>query len=171
MPTTEGDFTSRSETFYGNEYKALRDEITTKLRDRLEFNRWGLIGIAALYSYIFSNAGKPVLYWVPVALSVAMIVHLNEEHRIVAKAATYIREQIEPWAAGNGKAPDGWEIFLLSRPDPPIWKIWQRWPKTLWGWTPVPLWIFVLGLTLVTAIGVSAGLWPSLIKPSLGFGD
>jgi hypothetical protein len=171
MSTTEGDSTSRSETFYGNEYKALRDEITTKLRDRLEFNRWGLIGLAALYSYIFSNPGKPILFWVPVALSVAMIAHLNGEHRIIFKAASYIRDKVEPWANGVADAPTGWETYLRSQKDPPLWQFWRRWPTEIWGWTPVPLWIVVFGLTLVIAIGVSAGLWPSLIRTSAGWSD
>lgn len=163
--------TSKCETFYSDEYKSLREEITTKLRDRLEFNRWGLIGLAALYSYIFSNPGKPVLFWVPVVLSMAMIAHLNGEHRIVAKAAAYIREQIEPWAAGVGNTPAGWETYLQSQQDPPFWKIWRRWPRAIWGWTPVPLWILVFALTLVIAVGVSAGWWPSLVKPSFGLSD
>jgi len=152
--------------FYLEEYKALREEITTKLKDRLEFNRWGIIGIAALYSYILSNPGKPILFWVPVGLSVAMIAHFNEEHRVVAEAAEYIREEIELWAAG-GKTPGGWETYREPREShSDSWLVfWRRWPLRLWDWSPVPFWIVVFALTLVIAIGVSNGRWPWLMGP------
>jgi len=150
------------DTFYIEEYKSLREEINTKLKERLEYNRWGLVGLAALYSYLLSHPGNPILFWVPFCLSVAMIVHFNEEHRMVANAATYINTQIERWAAG-GDAPQGWENYLqLPGVHPPWWIFWRRWPARLWNWTPVPLWLAVFGLTLVIAGGVSAGLWPSL---------
>ena len=151
--------------FYSEEYKTLRQEISAKLKDRLEFGRWGLIGIAALYSYIFSNPGKPVLFWVPVFLCLAIIAHLNEEHRMVALVGTYIREQFEPWAAG-GQTPIGWETYLADHRTPRWWLFWERWPWKIWDWAPVPLWLVVLGLTLVIAIGVSVGLWPSLAAPN-----
>lgn len=154
-----------NDIFYIEEYKSLRQEIDTKLKDRLEFNRWGLIGLAALYSYILSNPGKPILFWVPVGLSLAMLAHLNEEHTMIYRAATYINTQTERWAAG-GETPQGWETYLHPLRSPaPWWKFWRRWPGSLWDWSPVPLWLVVFGLTLVIAIGVSAGRWPSLITP------
>jgi hypothetical protein len=156
---------SKDNTFYSEEYKSLRQEIDTKLKDRLEFNRWGLIGLAALYSYILSNPGKPALFWVPVCLSVAMLAHLNEEHRMVDLTANYIKTQFEPWAAGSGKAPAGWETYLKSQKTPRWWFFWRRWPWRLWDWAPVPLWVVVFVLTLFVASGVSYGLWPSLITP------
>jgi hypothetical protein len=151
--------------FYLEEYKSLREEINTKLKDRLEFSRWGLIGLGVLYSYIFSNPGKTILFWVPVCLSLAMLEHLNEEHRMVGKAADYISTQIERWAAG-GATPEGWEKYLQSPDDHPWWMIWRRWPRDLWGWAPAPLWLAVFALTLAIAIGVSSGLWPSLTTPA-----
>jgi hypothetical protein len=158
-----------NDQFYVEQYKSLRQEIDAKLKDRLELNRWGLIGLAALYSYIFSNPGKPILFWVPVSLSLAMLGHLNEEHRMVDKVATYIREKIEPWAAGAGAGyPQGWEAYLKSTTTPSWWFFWHRWPGYLWDWTPVPLWILVFVLTLAIAIGASVGLWPSLTTPPPG---
>jgi hypothetical protein len=153
----------KDNAFYMEEYKSLREEIATKLKERLEFSRWGLIGLAALYSYIFSNPGNPVLFWVPVCLSVAMLAHLNEEHRMVDKAGAYIREQLEPWAAGGDKTPIGWEKYLDLTKNPSWLVPWKRFPKRLWDWSPVPLW---LGLLVVT-IGVAlvARWWPSLIVP------
>jgi hypothetical protein len=158
----------QEETFFIEEYKSLRQELTTKLKDRLEFNRWGLIGLAALYSYIFSNPGKPILFWVPVLLSVAVIAHLNEEHRMVDKTAAYIREKVEPWGLGGATLPGGWEIFLKSGlPTLSWWQFWKRWPLHLWGWSPVPMWIVLFFVTLVMAIGVSNNCWPSLTAPSV----
>jgi hypothetical protein len=51
---------SREESFHLEEYKALRQELATTLKDRLDFNRWGLIGIAALYSYLITHPKPPV---------------------------------------------------------------------------------------------------------------
>jgi hypothetical protein len=157
---------AKEETFFFEEYKSLREELTTKLKDRLEFNRWGLSGLAALYSYIFSNPAKPVLFWVPVGLSVAMIFHLNEEHRMVAKSADYIRNNVEPWCKG-GPIPRGWETYLKPplTTTPPLWQVWKRWPWHLWGWSPVPMWVALFFITLIIAIGVSNDSWPSLTAP------
>jgi hypothetical protein len=156
----------RNDVFFIEEYKSLRQEIGTKLKDRLEFSRWGLIGLAALYSYIFSNPGKPVLFWIPVWLSLVMIGHLNEEHRLVHKAGDYIRDQLEPWAKSGHGIPKGWEKYWACNDNPaPWWVFWRRWPREIWDWSPVPLWVSVLALTLYIAIGASAGRWPSLIAP------
>jgi hypothetical protein len=130
---------SKDDTFYIEEYKSLRQEIDAKLRDRLDFNRWGLIGLAALYSYILSNPGKPILFWVPVCLSLAMLAHLIDQHRMIAKAGTYIRDEVEPWASSGKKIPEGWEKYLCK-------KIPFHWP--ILSWSPVPLWIAVLVFTL-----------------------
>jgi hypothetical protein len=155
----------KQDDFYLEEYKTLREEIHAKLKDRLEFSRWGLIGLGVLYSYVFSNPGKTILFWVPVCLALVILGHLNEEHRTVARAADYIRTQIECWIAGAA-TPIGWEKYLKSLGDPTWWKIWRRWPGYLWNWSPTPLWLSVLALTLTIAIGVSSGLWPSLIAPA-----
>jgi hypothetical protein len=144
---------SKEETFYIEEYKSLREEITTKLKDVREFSRWGLIGLAALYSYSFSHPENPTLFWVPVGLSFAMIFHLNEEHRLIDKAGAYIGKEIEPWAAG-GSAPQGWVKFLYSEPTP-RWGSFKRWPWRIWDWSPVPMWIVLFLGTLVIAVEAS----------------
>lgn len=152
---------SGNESFYLEEYKALRSEITEKLKDRLEFSRWGLFGVAAIYSYILAHPGKAILFWVPVGLAIAMVLHLNEEHRMIVKVAEYIKTEIETWATGvRGSAaryPIGWETYL-KKPLPSS----ERWPAHIWAWTPVPLWLAILALTLVVAVGTSAGWFPSL---------
>lgn len=160
---------SKEETFYIEEYKSLREEITTKLKDRLAFDRWGLLGLAVLYSYIFSNPGKPILFWVPVFLSGAMIAHLNEEHRMVDKAGVYIKDEIERWISGGALLPHGWQNYLANTqsPTPRWWRFWERWPWHLWDWSPVPLWLVLFLLTLIIAIGVSLGRWPSLSAPPI----
>ena len=145
---------SKEETFYIEEYKALRQEIATKLKDRLEYSRWGLIALAALYGYITSNPENTAVFWVPVALSAAMIFHFNEEHRMVARVADYIREQSERWISG-GDAPQGWETFLQS-PGSSVPRWWQkRWPWPLWDWAPVPMWTILFFITLLIAIVAS----------------
>jgi hypothetical protein len=140
------------ENFFLEEYKSLRQEIDAKVKARVEFHNLGIIGLAAIYSYIFSNLDKPWglpwLFWVPVGLSGTIIYHLLEEHRMVAKAATYIREVVEPWMANKknergevASEPQGWETFLKKTAD-------QKEPLT-GGWSPVPLWC---GLTAITTV-------------------
>jgi hypothetical protein len=155
---------SQEETFYIEEYKSLREEITTKLKDVREFSRWGLIGLATLYSYSLSHAENRMLFWVPVGLSFAMLFHLNEEHRLVDKAGAYIGREIEPWAAGGG-TPQGWVKFLYSEPTP-RWGSLERWPWRIWDWSPVPMWIVLLLVTLVIAISYPHSRPPSLPSTS-----
>lgn len=155
---------SKEETFYLEEYKSLRQDMMTKLKDRLDYSRWGVIGIAALYSYSISNPGYPVLFWVPVFFSILMIGHLNEEHRVVQKTSQYVREQIEPWIAG-GKAPEGWEQFNKRTEPPRWWSFLARWPRDLWDWSPMPMWMVLFFGTLVAAIAVTTGLIPSVSAP------
>jgi hypothetical protein len=155
---------SKQESFHLKEYETLREEITAKLKDRQDFNRWGLIGLAALYSYLFSNPGNRFLFWVPVAFSAAVISYLLEEHRMVAKAGNYLAN-IELWAAGKSDAPSGWQKYLADtgHMDSPWWEPWQRWPSYLWAWSPVPLWVVVFVVTLAFA------LWsPSIAPPPPG---
>ncbi len=138
---------TKEETFHIDEYKSLRDELTTKLKDRLEFNRWGLIGVAALYSYILNNP-KPTLFVVPVILSIILIWHLSNEHKGVKRIADYIRDDLERWLAATRTAgppvtggPGGWETHLGTAGG-----------GSLWWWSPLPLWYAMLVLTVVVAI-------------------
>lgn len=138
---------SKEETFHIEEYKSLREELTTKLKDRLEFNRWGMIGLAALYSYIL-NDPKPTLFVVPIILSIIVIWHMNEEHKNVARIANYIRSDLERWLASPRTAgppvsggPGGWETHL-GEPG----------GKSLRWWSPLPLWYAMLLLTVIVAI-------------------
>ncbi|MEH2501616.1 MULTISPECIES: hypothetical protein [unclassified Bradyrhizobium] len=155
---------SKEETFYLEEYKSLRQDMISKLKDRLDYSRWGVIGIAALYSYSISNPGYPVLFWVPVLFSILMIAHLNEEHRMVQKMSQYVEEQIEPWIAG-GKAPEGWQQFLKREKTPRWWLLSKRFPWHLWDWSPVPMWVVLFFGTFLAAIAVTRGLIPSVSVP------
>jgi len=67
------------DNFSIEEYKALRTEIISKITDAREFGRWGLIGLAVLYSYILSNLGKPYLFLAPPVLCWIIVFHLLEE--------------------------------------------------------------------------------------------
>ena len=148
---------TRDEAFYIEEYKSLREEMTTKLKDRLEFNRWGMIGLGALYSDILSNP-KPALFFVPILLSAVLIYHLYSEHVNVVRIATYIRKELEPWfteggAYGSPNLARGWENHLG-----------QPGGKTVWFWSPLPAWYVILLLTIVVA-GLRFGC-PSLFLPA-----
>jgi hypothetical protein len=148
---------SRQETFHIEEYKSLREEMITKLKDRLEFNRWSMIGLAALYSYILANQ-EPMLFWVPVIFSIVVIWHLHEEHRVVARIADYVRLNLEPWLVAPRVAgvplplgPGGWETHLGS----------PGGGTSVWKWSPIPLWICILVFALLVAI--AGELWPSML--------
>lgn len=149
-------------TFFIEEYKALRQEIDTKLKDRLEFTRRGLIAVAALYSYIFSHAEYRILFLVPVALCIAMIVYLMEEFRMVALVGMYIERHAEPGALDE-QAPWGWERWLRPRKTDPVEgvRFTYRWEPDRLKWPPLPIWVGLLVLTIVIAIGAYAGCYPS----------
>jgi hypothetical protein len=133
----------KEETFHIEEYKALREEITIRLKDRLEFNRWGLIGLAGLYSYIFANPTKPILFCVPVALSLVVVWHLLKQQKDVLGIAGYIRSNLEPWLAASPTrappGPGGWETANQAA---------RRW----WLWWPGFLWVFIFVATLLVAL-------------------
>jgi hypothetical protein len=146
---------TKEETFHIEEYKSLREEMTTKLKDRLEFSRWGMIGLAALYSYILSNP-KPALFAVPIILSIILISHLIDEHKDVARIADYIRDDLERCLAQARIAgppvtggPGGWEKHLGSPGG-----------RSILRWSPLPLWYFMLFVTVIVAI--VAWTYPSL---------
>lgn len=157
------------ESFYPAEYKCLREEVGAALKARQEFNKWGLIGLGALYSFIFSNLDKqwafPALFWVPVGLAAAMLWHMLDINKMIAKAGKYIRLDVEPWMRGEknekgenlSKKPRGWETFLEDTKD-------DKEPS-VWGWSPVPLWRALTLLTGVLAIVLSLG-WYTGWRPS-----
>src|SRR5215831_10461800 len=142
------------DNFSIEEYKALRTEIVSKLEQAREFSRWGLIGLAVLYSYILSNLGKPYLFVVPPALCWIIVFHLHEEFRMVAKAGDYIRDQIEAWIAGTQGRPEGWGKYLTRD---------LKGPST-WSWSPLPLWSglawITTGLAVIAIIVWLFGWWP-----------
>jgi len=157
---------SEDHTFQIEEYKALRQEILAQVKEVRELNRWGLVGLAVVYSYIFSNLDKPYLFWVPVGLSAMIIALLYAEHRLIKKNADFVRDfterEIAPareFIIGTAteaqtatdavrkvqikkKMRGGWERFLSPAG--------TRLPALLWG--PAPIWLFTFYITLVVAV-------------------
>jgi len=111
---------SDKESFHLDEYKLIMDEIKTKLKNRLELSRWGVLGLAAIYSYIFSNFDKPFLYLVPVGVSGLIWYLVKAELEMVATAGRYITEKIEPMLAAPpagspaGAPGEGWATYLAE---------------------------------------------------------
>jgi hypothetical protein len=154
---------SDKESFHLDEYKLIMDEIKTKLKNRLELSRWGVLGLAAIYSYIFSNFDKPFLpylYLVPVGLSGLIWYLVRAELEMVATPGRYITEKIEPMLAappaGTPGAPgEGWATFLdrgsslspaAAKPRLPVWR-----------WDPLPGWGAVfIGTALIALIAIIA---------------
>jgi len=135
------------EDFHLEEFKSLRKEIETKLKSRLALNRWGLTGLAAIYSYIFSNPTKPVLYLVPCFIAVFIHYLIKAELKTVKKAGDYIREKIEQHLA----ASDGWETYLDQKG--------KR--AGVWRWEPLLGWKAVVVFTFII-FGI-AHLWPEVL--------
>ena len=137
------------DTFHIEEYKSLREGMVIKLKDRLEFNRWGLIGLAVLYAYIFLHP-KFVLFLVPFFFSLVVIWRLYEQHKNVHRIAIYIRDHIERCLAKSRETadssvpggPGGWERYL-GVPGPG--------EKTPWVWWPLPLWRAICVMTIILA--------------------
>jgi hypothetical protein len=134
---------SKEEAFHLEEFKALRHDISTTLKDRLEFNRWGLIAVAALYAYIASHPA-PLLFTVPPLFSLIVCVHLRREHKTVVDAAGYITDLERFAAAPVPGGPGGWEHYLT--------RILGALDKRQFDqWWPLPLWYVMFVGTLLIA--------------------
>jgi hypothetical protein len=161
---------TQEETFRIEEYKSLRMEIAARVKDVGELNRWGLLGLAVVYSYIFADFDELwLLLWVPVGFSAIIIVFIWEQHKGVAEIAEYIRTYIESDLAPENinqrnKASDiqpnespergGWERFLIVKKG-------RREVPSLWVWRPTMIWIAICFGTLAIAIvGVFFGAFP-----------
>jgi hypothetical protein len=161
---------TKEETFRIEEYKLLRKAIAARVKDVSELNRWGLLGLAAMYSYIFANFDELwLLLWVPAGFSAIIIVSIWEQHKRVAEIAEYIRTYIEGDLAPENinqrnKASDiepnespergGWERFLIVKKR-------RREVPSLWVSGPTTIWIAICFGTLAIAIvGVFFGAFP-----------
>jgi hypothetical protein len=154
---------STEATFQIEEYKALKEEIAAKTKDVRDLNRWGLLGLAAVYSYIFSHLDKRWLFWVPVGLSIIVIGLLWTEYRLVERIGRYIRDCIEAKVAPKQKFDGvkasirgGWERYLAPTEG-------KRTP--LWYWGPTPIWLTIFAVTLVVALlAFFCGAFPNLVR-------
>jgi hypothetical protein len=146
MPMPDQQF-----SFHIDEYKALRNEMENKLKDIRGLNRWGLLGLAGVYSFVFSQCEKPsLLFWVPVGLAAAIVAHIFVEHMMVRKIAFYVRDYIEKELAASSSdgTRAGWERHLR-----PTGQQLPRWDKlSLLSWEPTFLWIGIMFVAVAIAI-------------------
>ena len=122
--------------FYLAEYRALREEIGSRLTARLQFTNWGLLALGAVYSYIFSNLDKPFLFFVPVVCSFFVVAFLACEYRMIQDIAKYIRDELEPRLADP---KTGWETHRS-----------EALGRSVFTWQPMPIWYAVcIGTTMI----------------------
>ena len=101
-------------SFLLEEYKALRAEILYLVRQSYLFEAAILVGVGAIYSWLFSRAASsvnPIIWWLPFGITVlGAIRELGVRVRLL-QLAEYIRK-VEPEFV-QGEA-GGWEHYLFS---------------------------------------------------------
>jgi len=132
--------------FLLEEYKALRAEILYLVRQSYLFEAAILVGVGAIYSWLFSrepNGVNPLVWWVPFGLTVlGALRELGVRLRLL-QMSEYIRK-IEPEFLCGETA--GWEHFLFS--------VRKKMRNTLLGISNILIWSAFVLTTLVVALGV-----------------
>lgn len=133
-------------SFLLEEYKALRAEILYLVRQSYLFEATILVGVGAIYSWLFSrepNDVNPLVWWVPFGLTVlGALRELGVRIRLL-QMSEYIRK-IEPEFLSGETA--GWEHFLFS--------VRKKMRNTLLGISNILIWAALVFTTLVVALGV-----------------
>lgn len=132
--------------FLLEEYKALRAEILYLVRQSYLFEAAILVGVGAIYSWLFSRDPEHVsalIWWLPFGITLlAAIRELGVRLRIL-QLAEYIR-RIEPEFIGGENG--GWEHFLFS--------VRRKMRNTLLGMSNIFIWTAFIVTTFLVALGV-----------------
>lgn len=132
--------------FLLEEYKALRAEILYLVRQSYLFEAAILVGVGAIYSWLFSrepDGVNPLVWWVPFGLTVlGSLRELGVRLRLL-QMSEYIR-RIEPEFLSGETA--GWEHFLFS--------VRKKMRNTLLGISNILIWSAFVFTTLIVALGV-----------------
>jgi hypothetical protein len=142
---------TRYDTFTIEEYKALRQEILERTKDVRELNRWGLVGLSAIYGYVLPHSDNMFLLGLPVGFSAVMFWLLWEQHGLIYTIGKYIRNSVEPGLSPNN---GGWERFWSPNED----------RRPLWQWGPSLIWIIIFIGTYLIAVFLGFEDKPDVIR-------
>lgn len=127
------------------EYKALRAEIDSRIKEGNNWESIAIAGIAAVYSWLATNSDKPVAaigWWVPVLFPLFGLVRQCALLVRIMQIASYLRDMEVAFAQHD---PTGWETYLKRRrQEAPI-------RSRLISFSAILMWIVLLAITI--AIG------------------
>ena len=133
-------------SFLLEEYKALRAEILHLVRQSYLFEAAILVGVGAIYSWLFSrepNSVNALVWWLPFGITVLGAIRELGVRLRLFQLAEYIRK-IEPeFLSGE---IGGWEHFLFS--------VRKKMRNTLLGISNILIWTAFVVTTLIVALGV-----------------
>ncbi len=132
--------------FLLEEYKALRAEIIYLVKQSYLFEAAILVGIGAIYSWLFSkepNIVNPIIWWLPFVITVlGAIRELGVRFRLF-QLAEYIRKVEQEFLAGK---VGGWENSLFS--------LRKKMKNTILGLANILIWMTFVVTTFSVALGV-----------------
>ena len=132
--------------FLLEEYKALRAEILYLVRQSYLFEAAILVGVGAIYSWLFSreaNNVNPIVWWLPFGITVLGAIRELGVRLRLFQLAEYIRK-IEPnFLSGE---TGGWEHCLFS--------VRKKMRNTLLGISNILIWTSFVVITFLVALGV-----------------
>ena len=133
-------------SFLLEEYKALRAEILYLVRQSYLFEAAILVGVGAIYSWLFSrdpNNVNPLIWWLPFGITLLGAIRELGVRLRLFQLAEYIRGVEREFISGE---TGGWEHFLFS--------VRKKMRNTLLGISNILIWMAFVVTTLLVALGV-----------------
>lgn len=132
--------------FLLEEYKSLRAEILYLVRQSYLFEAAILVGVGAIYSWVFSRETgdtSPLLWWLPFGITVlGAIREIGVRIRIYQLAEYICKTESEFLSEGSL----GWEHFLIF--------VRRKKRNTLLGMSNILIWTSFVVITFLVALGI-----------------
>lgn len=135
-----------NKSFLLEEYKALRSEILYLVRQSYLFEAAILVGVGAVYSWLFSrdpNNVNPIVWWVPFGITVLGAIRELGVRLRLFQLAEYIRKIEHDFLNDE---TGGWEHFLFF--------VRKKMRNALLGISNILIWMSFIVTTLLVALGV-----------------
>jgi hypothetical protein len=153
--TSDLDPEATARDFHFEEYRRLIQEIQNRLAALGEFEKYAIVGMAAVYSWVLSRLAAPTapllpyVLWLPVAISaLGLLRSYSTRHRIYA-ISEYVTEIETYYSLGSIRKMDalrGWETVMQ-----PGRKGWRFYLPTS---DPSLTWMVLLPLTFTIALWI-----------------